>query len=285
MKKILITGANSYIGTSFETWVNQWPNEYKIDTLDVKDEDWINYSFKGYDAVFHVAGIAHVSTDPKMEELYYKVNRDLTVEIATKAKQEHVKQFIFMSSIIVYGNDVKLITKDTIPRPENFYGLSKLQADEAIQLLQSIDFNVVSIRPPMIYGKGSKGNYPRLSKLSRKIAIFPDLGNKRSMLHIDNLCEFIRLIIENSEQGIFYPQNQEYVNTAKLVQQIGKTYDKNIYLTKKFNWIIKPFIEKNITLNKIFGNLIYDKELSQYKINYNIRDFEESINITEEKEV
>ena len=71
MKKILITGANSYIGTSFETWVNEWPNEYKVDTLDVKDVDWINYSFKGYDVVFHVAGIAHVSTDPKMEELYY----------------------------------------------------------------------------------------------------------------------------------------------------------------------------------------------------------------------
>lgn len=105
------------------------------------------------------------------------------------------------------------------------------------------------------------------------------------MLYFDNLCEFIRLIIENNEKGIFYPQNQEYVNTAKLVQQIGKSHGKNIYLTKKFNWIIKPFILKFNTLNKIFGDLIYEKELSRYKTDYNVRDFEESIRITEERDV
>lgn len=283
MKKILITGANSYIGTSFETWVNEWPNEYKVDTLDVKDVDWINYSFKGYDVVFHVAGIAHVSTDPKMEELYYKVNRDLTVEIATKAKLEHVKQFIFMSSIIVYGNDVKRITKDTIPRPENFYGLSKLQADEAIQQLQSTDFNVVSIRPPMIYGKGSKGNYPRLSKLSRKTPIFPTINNSRSMLHIDNLCECIRLLIDNNESGYIYPQNKEYVNTFELVQEIARVYNKRVYGTRIFNFIINPLINRINILSKVFGTLTYDKELSNYQnYNYCVRSFKKSIELTEE---
>ncbi|NLK95370.1 MAG: NAD-dependent epimerase/dehydratase family protein, partial [Clostridiales bacterium] len=131
MKNILITGANSYIGTSFENWLKKWPEEYAIDTVDTKNDIWRSKDFSSYDVVFHVAGIAHVSTDPKMEDLYYKINRDLTIEIAKKAKSEGVKQFIFMSSIIVYGdsshiNKKRVIDKNTIPVPSNFYGKSKL---------------------------------------------------------------------------------------------------------------------------------------------------------------
>ena len=283
MKRILITGANSYIGNSFEKWVRQWTNKYIVDTLEVKNSDWINYSFEGYDVIFHVAGIAHVSTDPKMEELYYKVNRDLTIDIANKAKKEKVKQFIFMSSIIVYGNDVKTITKDTVPNPENFYGLSKLQADEAIQKLQSKDFNVVSIRPPMIYGKGSKGNYPRLSKLARKTPIFPAINNSRSMLHIDNLCECIRLLIDNNDYGYIYPQNKEYVNTYDLVQEIAGIHNNKVFGVSLFNFIINPLINKVNILSKVFGTLTYAKDLSNYQnYAYCVRSFKKSIELTEE---
>lgn len=193
MKKILITGANSYIGTSFEKWLNNWTNEYSVDTIDMKDPSWKEKKFSGYDVIFHVAGIAHVSTDPKMEDLYYKVNRDLTIETAQKAKLDGVKQFIFMSSIIVYGdsshiNKKRVIDKNTIPEPSNFYGNSKLQAEEGIIKLQDDSFNIVVLRPPMIYGKSSKGNYQLLSKIAKKSPIFPNIENERSMLHIDNLC-------------------------------------------------------------------------------------------------
>ncbi|MEG2209693.1 MAG: NAD-dependent epimerase/dehydratase family protein, partial [Eubacterium sp.] len=167
MKRILITGKDSYIGTAFENWVKQWPEEYDITIIDTM-ADWKKSSFKTYDTVFHVAGIAHVDAKADMEDLYYQVNRDLTIAVATKAKNEGVKQFIFMSSIIVYGDSGKLgetriITKDTIPTPSNFYGNSKLQAENGILPLQDIAFNVVILRPPMIYGKGSKGNYPKLA--------------------------------------------------------------------------------------------------------------------------
>ena len=104
MKKVLITGKDSYIGISLEQWLMKEPDNYQVDTVDMKDESWKEKDFSEYDTVFHVAGIAHVSSDPKMEELYYKVNRDLTIETAKKAKAEGVKQFIFMSSIIVYGD-------------------------------------------------------------------------------------------------------------------------------------------------------------------------------------
>lgn len=286
MKRILITGANSYIGTSFEKWLNNWPNEYSVDTIDMKDQSWKEKSFSEYDVVFHVAGIAHVSTDPKMEDLYYKVNRDLTIETAQKVKLDGVKQFIFMSSIIVYGdsshiNKKRVINKNTIPKPSNFYGRSKLQAEEGILTLQDDTFNVVVIRPPMIYGKGSKGNYQLLSKFAKKLPIFPNIDNERSMLHIDNLCEFIRLMILNEERGIFFPQNKEYVNTSNLVMVAAEYNGKDIRLTKIFNPILRVMGNCIGVVNKAFGSLVYEKSMSEYREEYIVRDFKESVRFTE----
>lgn len=284
MKKVLITGKNSYIGTSVENWLLKEPDNYHVDKIDMKDGSWKEKDFSKYDVVFHVAGIAHVSSDPKMEDLYYKVNRNLTVEAANKAKAEGVKQFIFMSSIIVYGDSTsskRVINRETVPTPSNFYGDSKLQAEEGIKLLESDIFKVVIVRPPMIYGKGSKGNYPKLSKLAKITPVFPDIDNERSMLHIDNLCEFIKLMIENKETGLFFPQNGEYVKTSNLVKTISKVHGKKVILTNKFNGIINLF-HKISLVNKLFGNLVYDTLLSDYDYgNYQIRDLRRSIELTE----
>lgn len=287
MKHILITGANSYIGTSLEEWVNQWPEQYDVCSVDMKEDSWYNLDFSIYDVVFHVAGIAHVDTHKvhkNMQDIYYKVNRDLTIRTAEKAKKDGVKQFIFMSSIIVYGesgsikND-KVISKDTIPLPNNFYGDSKLQAEKGVLSLQSSTFQVVILRPPMIYGKGSKGNYPKLSTLAKKVKLFPDIINQRSMLHIDNLCEFIRLMIDNEESGIFFPQNDEYTCTSEMLKMIAQLHGNNIKLTKIFNSILYH-IPINIK-NKVFGTLVYEKELSKYKYNYHIHTYKDSIRVTE----
>jgi len=284
MKRILITGANSYIGTSVERWLSKYPNKYKIDTLDMTDETWKEKDFSEFDVIFHVAGIAHISSDLKMEDLYYKVNRDLTIETAKKAKAEGVKQFIFMSSIIVYGDSYSsngIIDRNTIPTPNNFYGKSKLQAELGIKELESDDFKIVILRPPMIYGKGSKGNYPKLAKIAKKFPIFPDINNMRSMLYIDNLCEFIKLVIDYEENGLFFPQNSEYVKTSEMVRLIAKVHGKKIVLTKVFNPIIRLMF-RNGVIKKVFGNLAYEKSMSNYdKGNYQIRTFNESIELTE----
>lgn len=284
MKSILITGKNSYIGTYFENWLLKEPSKYKVDTVDMKDGSWKEKDFSGYDAVFHVAGIAHVSSDPKMEDLYYKVNRDLTIETAEKAKADGVKQFIFMSSIIVYGDSSgskKIIDRNTKPMPSNFYGNSKLQAEEGIKHLESDDFKIVVLRPPMIYGKGSKGNYPRLANLAKKVPVFPDIDNERSMLHIDNLCEFIKVMIDQEETGLFFPQNAEYVNTSELVKVIAEVHGRKIWMTRLFNSVIKLIFGIGV-VNKVFGNLVYEKSISDYdKANYRIRTFRESIALTE----
>lgn len=282
MKKILITGANSYIGVSFENWMKQFDG-YNIDTVDMIDGTWREFDFSKYDVVFHVAGIAHSDPKPEMKDLYYKVNTELAVETAEKAKQSGVGQFIFMSSIIVYGSNNYYIDKNTQPMPKNFYGDSKLQADIRLQRLKCDSFNVVCIRPPMIYGKGSKGNYPRLSALAKKTPVFPDVHNKRSMLHIDNLCEFVRLMIDNNESGIFYPQNKEYVNTAELVKTIAAVSGKKVITTQLFNFVLKPLSKKVTTFNKLFGDMVYDKSMSDYADwAYCVNDFEKSIMCTED---
>ncbi|WP_062532645.1 NAD-dependent epimerase/dehydratase family protein [Jeotgalibaca dankookensis] len=284
MKRILITGKNSYIGESVEKWLMKEPENYQVDTIDMKDGSWKEQDFSIYDVVFHVAGIAHVSSDPKMEELYYKVNRDLTIETAKKAKHEGVKQFIFMSSIIVYGDsssNKRIINRETIPTPSNFYGNSKLQAEEGIRPLESGDYKVVVIRPPMIYGKGSKGNYPKLSKLAQRTPIFPDIKNERSMLHIDNLCEFIKLMIDNEETGLFFPQNAEYVSTSNLVKTIAVVHGKKIKVTRLFNPLLRQMFGIKI-INKVFGNFTYEKKMSKnIEGNYQIRGFKKSIVLTE----
>lgn len=292
MKKILITGANSYIGTSIERFLAQWPQQYQVDTVDMVDGSWSERSFAGYDAVFHVAGIAHSDTGNVSEErkaLYYKVNTDLTVETAKKAKAEGVGQFIFMSSAIVYGDSApigqqKVITADTPLAPANFYGDSKVQAEKGILPLNDDDFHVVVLRPPMIYGPGSKGNYPVLSKLARKLPVFPKVANQRSMLYIGNLAEFVRLMIENREQGIFWPQNGEYSNTTELVRLIANAQGKNILIVPGLGWALKLLGHATGLVNKAFGSLSYDMELSRYREDYRKYSLAESIELTEGKQ-
>ena len=289
MKNILITGANSYIGTSFEKYMAQFGDKYQIDTVDMIDGTWREKDFSGYDCVFHVAGIAHSDNgkiSKEKEKPYYAVNTDLTVETAKKAKADGVKQFIFMSSAIVYGNSApigkgKRITKDTPVRPANCYGDSKVQAENGLRPLDDDNFKVVILRPPMIYGKGSKGNYPLMSKMAQKLPIFPYVKNRRSMLYIENLCEFVRLMIENDEHGTFWPQNREFSNTSEMVKMIGEAHGKKVRLIRGFEWALKLLGLFTGLVDKAFGNLYYDKTISAYKQNYRVADLKKSIVLTE----
>ena len=289
MKKILITGANSYIGTSFEKYIEEnYQDDYHIDTLDMINPNWKECDFSGYDSIFHVAGIAHADVGHVSEErkkLYYQVNCDLAYETAIKAKESKVKQFIYMSSIIVYGESApygkkKLITKDTKPEPANFYGDSKLQAEIKLKTLDDDNFKICILRPPMIYGPGSKGNYQMLSKLAKKLPVFPDIKNERSMLYIGNLCYFIKECINKANSGIYFPQNEEYVSTSKMVQEIAKANGKNIHLTKLLNpfiFILSKFPGKiGGMCNKAFGNMSYEKKylIKQYPMDKSINETE-----------
>ena len=289
MKKILITGAGSYIGTSFAAYLSRWPESYQVDILDMLQDTWRQHSFADYDTVYHVAGIAHSDSGAISQErakLYYRVNTDLTVETAQKAKQDGARQFIFMSSAIVYGESApvgqqKRITAATEPTPANAYGDSKLQAEKGILPLQDDTFKVVILRPPMVYGRGSKGNYPILSKLARKLPLFPKVANCRSMIYIENLLEFVRLMVDNEESGVFWPQNAEYSDTSDLVKQIAAAHGRKILLVPGFTWALKLLSHVTGLVNKAFGSLYYDQALSAYRQPYCLKTLKESIEETE----
>ncbi len=278
MKRILIIGAESYIGTSLEKWLSRYPLEYNIETIDVRLDDWRNEDFSSFDVAFHVAGIADVKETRSNRQLFYRVNRDLAYEVALKAKSEGVKQFMFVSSIYVYGLQKGVIDKNTPLEPRTSYGKSKLEAEKLVKSLEDHRFTVTILRPPMVYGKGCKGNYPRLAKLALIAPVFPDIDNKRSMIHIDNLCEFVKVLIDNRLGGTFFPQNPEYVKTSEMVRLIARSHGKEIRLTRIFNPIIKMLRIPVVT--KVFGDLVYSKDLSSSGLEVRMISLEESIHRT-----
>ena len=260
MKKILITGAGSYIGQSFARYLQQFPGEYHVETVDMIDGSWRETAFSGFDAVYHVAGIAHIRETAENAHLYYEVNRDLAVETAKKAKAEGVSQFVFLSSMSVYGMEEGCITRDTMPDPKSNYGKSKLQAEAGLEELKDENFRIAVLRPPMVYGEGCKGNYQSLVKFAKLLPVFPDYSNKRSMLHIDGLCEVVKTIIDSQGEGLYLPQDEKYVCTCKMVQGIAQDLGKNMKLLKILNPAVS--IVKHCTAmgRKAFGDLYYEKE-------------------------
>ncbi|EJR45436.1 NAD-dependent epimerase/dehydratase family protein [Bacillus mycoides] len=281
--RILITGNTSYAGRSLEKWLLQWPDKYLIEYVSLRNEEWKDKDFSLYDVIFHVAAIVHQKEKHEMEELYYKVNRDLTIELANKAKNAGVKQFIFMSTLSVYGlvgtvGKEVMINKDTPCRPNSFYGKSKLEAEGLLERLQNEDFKVAILRVPMIYGPNCPGNYEQLRRITDKTPIFPRIDNNRSMIFIDNLSEFVRLLIDNQDNGLFFPQNLEYINTSYLVALIAKEKHKNIYLSKLLSFGISLLAVRIKIVNKVFGNLTIDSNLSNYKeYRYCVVDLVESV--------
>lgn len=306
-RKLLITGAGSYIGESFKAYAEaNYKDNFEIDAVDMLDPNWRETNFSKYDIVYHVAGIAHADVekvDEATKEKYYAVNTDLAVEVCRIAKEAGVKEFIFMSSMIVYGESAgygkkKMIDKNTVPEPANFYGDSKLQADVAVRNLADENFTVIVLRPPMIYGRGSKGNYPMLAKLAKRLPVFPDVDNERSMLHIDNLCEFLCqiMLVEKSQSAespdqavVLIPQNGEWTKTSAMVQEIAIVSGKKIRLVKA----MKPAValggkvpgKIGGLVNKAFGNMVYAQEMSEYPgIDYRVVGLKESIERTEGEE-
>lgn len=286
MKHVLITGAGSYIGTKVENWLKASTDPetgeklFDVNAVDTIDGHWKKADFGKYDVVYNVAGIAHVKAGKDDGPLYYAVNRDMVIEIAKVAKAAGVKQFIHMSSMIVYKEvktlEGKQIHWDTEPAPNGFYGDSKLQGEMGIRELADDSFKVCIMRPPMIYGPGCKGHFPRLVWLALKTPIFPAWHNKRSMLYIDNLCEFVKQLIIHEIDGTVYPQNGEYADTVEIIRYYANEYGKKIWITKLFNPLIGIFGNHVRALGKMFSNSTYDMEMSEYPFEYRVVSLKDS---------
>ena len=268
-------------------------SSYRIDAVDTMGDNWKKADYAKYDVVFHVAGIAHVNADPKMEPLYYKVNCNLTIEVAKHAKAAGVRQFIFMSSQIVFHESQSLkaevLTAETKPVPNGFYGNSKLQAENGLWNLvknqkenstrsqRGNQMKICILRPCMIYGPNAKGNFSRLAKLACKTPVFPEWHNKRSMLYIDNLAEFVKQAIERELEGTFYPQNRELADTVEIVRYFAKEAGHKIWITKLLNpfvWMGSLVLQP---INKMFATYYYNPKMSKMEFDYQLVSFEESL--------
>lgn len=283
MKRILILGKKSYIGKAFKQWLNKYPNVYSVEIVSSSNHEWKNADFAAFDTVVDFAGIAHINNITEdMRDLFYSVNRDLSIDIATWAKLHGVKHFIFFSSMNVYGDYCEHITDRSRTRPTSFYGDSKLQGELGVQKLTDQNFTVSILRPPFVYGKGCRGNYNKISKIAKMTPIFPYYQNKKSMIYIDNLCEFVRLIIDDKVGGIFTPQNRELVSTTDLVREIARCNHHIIWFTNLFNWAIAPACLLTRLVRRAFADDCYDLSLSDYyDFKYCVVNFEDSIKRTE----
>lgn len=300
MKRVLITGTNSYIGNSVGEYLKTYHSEqgecYEVAFLSQRGNDWLDHDFSAYDCVLDVTGIAHVDegkSSPEEKQSYQQVNCELPVKTAGKAKLEGVRYFIFCSSILVYGGNYSIgegmrIRKESHPNPTNQYGISKWQAEQQLAALETENFKVMRLRIPFVYGPGCKGNYKLLSKWARRLPVFPSIPGQKSMIYIENLSECIRRLLEEGESGVYFPQNAAYASAAELVAQIRKTQGKKTYLWKG----LKPLVcflaimpgRGPKMLRKVFGTYVYDKDMSRIPGNYQLVDLEESIRRSERKE-
>lgn len=270
--KVLITGKNSYVGKNIGNFLLYKDMEVKyVSVRNGISED----EFTDVDVVVHCAAIVH-KNEAKFATLYDKVNYELTVDIAEKAKKKGVKQFIFMSTMAVYGKSEGEINGNTPLQPKTLYGESKLKAEKALEKIADENFKVSIIRPPMVYGRSCPGNYKKLRMLALKLPVFPLVENKRSFIYVENLAYFVWNTISEGKEGIFMPMDSKTESTDTMSKYICSVNNKEI----KFS----PFLGKMVkkiplnSLKKAFGSLYYGNDIAEV---VSFTGFQEAINYTE----
>lgn len=280
--RILVIGKNGFISKCFQNYMKYYSN-IEVTAISARNDLWKEYDFGDYDTVYNTTGLAHDDARRGSREQFMELNAFLPVKLARKAKEEGIKTFINMSSLIIYGEMSELgskerITSNTIPTPAGIYGESKLAGEIALNKLADDDFKVAIIRSPLVYNENAVDNFLKLKKYALRYPVFPNLQNARSMIYSDNLCELVKLIAEKNEGGYFYPQQEEYICTSKLVRDIAINAGKSMYLTSVFNPILYLLSKKVLLIRKVFGSLAVDlKESNHFEGKYRVVSYDESI--------
>lgn len=260
--KVILTGENSYIANRTCELLRSFGHDAQcISVRNGIDE----LSLKGVDAVVHCAAIVHKDKKESINK-YYKVNYELTAELAELALEDGVKHFVYLSTMSVYGDEPEEINSKTPLRPTTVYGKSKLKAEKAVMELNSEEFKVTVLRPPMVYGEGCRGNYNRLKSFAKWNFVVPDTQNVKSLIYIDNLTNFICEVIEDGLKGIFNIMDGEYTSTADLVVLMGQANNRRILKSRILGKILMLFKKLSI-VRKAFGTLYYD-DTTAVKLDY-----------------
>jgi len=273
---ILVTGASGYVGKKF---IEAYKKKFKIKTFSLQKESLEDLNLNNIKTIIHCAALVHQKKFHSQEE-YDQVNVEYPLKLAKKAKESGVTQFVYLSTIAVYGNNNDKLTEKTKCFPLTPYGKSKLKAEEQLNKLNDTNFIISIIRPPMVYGKDAPGNIQTLISLVKKIPILPfaNTNNHRSFLYIDNLTYMINCIIEKRTAGIFLSTDDKALSTTALITLIAKALNRNIQLINiPFFKILLKNVKPSL-YNKLYGNLEIDNSETKKLLNYkNIYTVEEGI--------
>lgn len=268
-KSVLIVGTNSFVGNNIKKTINDL-NFIEVSLFE-KQPDEIN--FNGVDSVIHLAALVHQMKGAPENE-YYKINRDLAFEVAKKAKESGAKQFVFMSTVKVYGEQTQLqqsFNENSECVPIDPYGKSKLEAENLLKSIEDKNFKVAIIRSPLVYGAGVKANMYNLIKLIDRFPVLPlgGIKNSRSMVYIGNLVSLISTIIKKNESGIFIAGDREPISTTNLARFMAKGLKKKRFFFTFPTWVILVLkIIKPDFVIRIFGSLVVDNEKTNKKLSF-----------------
>ncbi|HIU34935.1 MAG TPA: NAD-dependent epimerase/dehydratase family protein [Candidatus Pullichristensenella excrementigallinarum] len=285
MIRVLIAGKGSFIGTALLARLRAFPDRFEAREMDLRDPAWRDADFSSFDCVVHVAGVAHVSHKKSMEPIYARVNRDLAVECAKKAREAGVGQFIFLSSANIYGPAARpgrnfVIGPDALPAPGDAYARTKWEAEQALMQMEAESFRIARVRPMMVYGANGRGNYRLLSKFARSLPLFPDFPNAHGAVYVEHLAELLRLLIEDRASGAFCAQDESAHSTADFVREIARAHGRRMFFPRTFNPLLRLFGNLSI-LRRAFGGFAYSPEAAHYRENYRVCSFSEAIARTE----
>jgi UDP-glucose 4-epimerase len=225
-----------------------------------------NIDFSKYDVIIHLVAIVHQSEQIQEDE-YFKINRDLCLNVAQRAKNAGVKQFIFLSTVKVYGEYNPVSgpwNEDSVCNPDDSYGKSKYEAEIELHKMETSDFIVSIIRTPLVYGVGVKANMLSILKLVDMFPFLPlaKVNNKRSFTSAENLVAFIDRIIEIRASGIFIAMDEKPLSTTELVRMISKFLNKKVWLFKMPDFLVRM---GKAMIPKIFDRLYGSFEMDNSK--------------------
>ena len=231
MKKVLVTGASGFVGSYF---LKKYQQKYNFESFSFLNDDFSNLDLCSVDVIVHLSALVHQMGGASYTE-YFRINVIQTLDLAKKAKLNGVKQFIFMSSVKVYGEESDVPYTELTPcRPQDDYGKSKLEAENQLKKLEDKNFKVVIIRTPIVYGYGVKANIRSLINLVQRVSFLPfgKINNRRSMIYVGNLCFVVDHIIQEKRYGLFLVADKKTLSTTQMIEYIAMVLDKKVYLFK-----------------------------------------------------
>ncbi|AFL69136.1 NAD-dependent epimerase/dehydratase family protein [Sulfurospirillum barnesii] len=262
---VLVTGASEFIGGYFTT---HYSATYNISFCSFHQENLDALALGGISTILHLSAIVHQPN--ATQALCNEFNVSKTVNLALKAKEAGVKQFVFMSTIAVYDTSLTFLNEDSLLNPATFYGQSKLEAEKQLLALEDEHFKVSIIRPPMVYGANAPGNIKSLMKLIDKVPILPFGGimNQRSFVYVGNLCAMIDCIMKQRQSGIFLASDDAPLSTTQLIEHIARAKNKKKYLlhVKLFEYMLRWL--KPSLYQRLFCDLVVDNSQTKATLDF-----------------